>query len=362
MSDSLIVERVENTPEQLKFMPLKGSIRLKLSDTINPELAKEYIKVYRISDVEGITSYARTYSDSLREDLAKFVDIEVSASGQVLIVSAKDSFIESSDYILYISKDIHSVKNTVTHSGGTISSVLVYPPTSDTIEIIPVSDLIVDTSGNSVFVATIIVNGSLYKKDTLINVEDGIVINNSLITITDSSIIDESPIVITADISRTSENDYELRFSTGTAAPLGDKVPDGTSSKVTTEDIMNFYNNPYMSLVSDTKNGGNTDTSIGTPSTSSASESSSILIESRYPNKILFRFENEIDEQSTDLDSIDVDMYEAFDNYNLPRMGLYKDDEAYVLEFSIIRGGKVLQIEVFKNPDNTGDRIIKRWK
>lgn len=374
MSDKLIIESVENTPEQLKFMPLKGSIRLKLSDTISPELVKNYIKVYRISDVDGIRTYARSYSDSLREDLARFVDIEVSASGQVLIISPKDSFIDSSDYILYISKEIHSVKNTVTHSGASVDSVLISPPISNNIEIIPESELMTDTDGDEVFVATIKVDGKIYKREILVVLKDGIVVNNSLITIKDSSIINESSIVITADIGGILGSDYELRFSTGKAAELGDKVPDGTSKKVTTDDIMNFYNNPYAQLISDTKISGKSNTSIGTPTiavggtttpisqTNSNGDPEKIIIEPRYPNKIFIRFEKEVDQSSINLDSIDIDIYEAFDNYNLANMGLFNSDDNYIVEFSLIRSNRVLQIELFKSQSNTGDKITKRWK
>lgn len=42
-------------------------------------------------------------------------------------------------------------------------------------------------------------------------------------------------------------------------------------------------------------------------------------------------------------------------------MGLYELPK-YILEFSIIRGGKVLQIELIQNVDPSAPNVIRRWK
>nr|DAT65067.1 MAG TPA: hypothetical protein [Caudoviricetes sp.] len=361
MSDKLIVESVENTKEQLTFMPLKGSIRLKLSDNVSPELIKNNISVYRVKKSDGVKSLDISYSDAYTQDLAGFADIDITSSGQALIVSPKDSFIPSSDYILYISKDVHSVKNKVTVGQNEVDSVTISPPIENKIEIIPVSQILGD-----VFVCNVKIDNKPYLDNELFSLEDGIVINGSRIKITDQSIISGASIIISSEVSKTLEADYSLHFSTGSTTGIEDKVPDGSSKRITTDDIMSFYNSPYRDII------GNSGSSVGTlghgnqntPGVNQNNNTSAV-ISFRLPNKILIKFEKEIDKDNTDISSIDIDIYEAFDNYNLPKMGLYNEDLKYILEFSLIRGNKTLQIELLpdlRSEVPVGEKYIKRWK
>lgn len=361
MSDKLIVESVENTKEQLTFMPLKGSIRLKLSDNVSPELIKNNISVYRVKKSDGVKSLDISYSDAYTQDLAGFADIDITSSGQVLIVSPKDSFIPSSDYILYISKDVHSVKNKVTVGQNEVDSVTISPPIENKVEIIPVSQILGD-----VFVCNIRIDDKPYLDNELFSLEDGIVINGSRIKIIDKSIIGGASIIISSEISKILEADYSLHFSTGSTTGIEDKVPDGSSKRITTDDIMDFYNSPYRDII------GRSGSSVGTPGQGNQnipgggqSNNTSAVISFRLPNKILIKFEKEIDKDNTDISPIDIDIYEAFDNYNLPEMGLYNEDLKYILEFSLIRGNKTLQIDLLpdlRSEVPVGEKYIKRWK
>ena len=129
---------------------------------------------------------------------------------------------------------------------------------------------------------------------------------------------------------------------------------------------MGFYNSPYRDII------GNSGSSVGTPGqgnqnapSGSQNNSAAAIISFRLPNKILIKFEKEVDKDNTDISSIDIDIYEAFDNYNLPKMGLYNDDLKYILEFSLIRGNKTLQIELLpdlRSEVTVGEKYIKRWK
>ena len=355
MSDKLLVEQVENSPEQLRFMPLKGEIRLKLSDTVSPDIVKRYVKVLRTSFIEGTNKYAKTYSDMYTKDIPEFAEIEVDSNGNTLIVRAKDSFLELSNYILYISKDVYTVVNDISIGGAATNKIHINPPTEEHILIQPQTS-VVETEDGSIFISTI-TDHLRQEESVAISIDDGLFINGSLITFDKDIEITEEPIVIKASISKILDNDYSLEFSTGSAISLEEKTPIGTSSKLTADDVMSFYNSPYSELVSGVK------TSIGTPIVQEPI-SANVEVEVRYPNKILYKFERPIDKTSIDIEAMEVWIYEAFDNHHLSKMGFYDDEEPMILEYSLHRGDTVLLLELLPNETDElfPDRLIKRWR
>lgn len=356
MSDKLLVEQVENSPEQLRFMPLKGEIRLKLSDTVSPEIVKRYVKVLRTSFVDGTNKYVKTYSDMYTKDTPSFVDIDVSANGSTLIVRAKDSFLESSNYVLYISKDVYTVVNDISIGGAVTNKIHISPPTEEHILIQPETQ-VVETHEGKIFIASLGGSTNGDEDNIAVSIDNGVFINGSLITFDNDIEITDEPIVIKASISKILDKDYSLEFSTGTAINLEEKVPVGTSSKLTPDDVMSFYNSPYSELVSGVK------TSVGTP-ISNNTPNSEVKVEVRYPNKILYKFERPIDKTSINIDAMEVWIYEAFDNHHLSKMGFYDDKEPMILEYSLHRGDTVLLLELLPNDTDEllPDRLIKRWR
>lgn len=355
MSDKLLVEQVENSPEQLRFMPLRGEIRLKLSDTVSPEIVKRYVKILRTSFIEGTNKYSKTYSDMYTKDVPEFIDVEVDANGNTLIIRAKDSFLELSNYILYISKDVYTVVNDISIGGAVTNKVHISPPSEEHILIQPQTP-VVETEDGKVFIASI-ESSARQEENIAISLDEGVFINGSMITFDEDVEITDGPIVIKASISKILDEDYSLEFSTGTAINIEEKVPVGTSSKLTADDVMSFYNSPYSELVSGAK------TSIGTL-TSEPVVKSEVKVEIRHPNKILYKFERPIDKTSIDIDTMEVWIYEAFDNHHLSKMGFYDDEEPMVLEYSLHRGDTVLLLELLPNETDElfPDRLIKRWR
>ena len=355
MSDKLLVEQVENSPEQLRFMPLRGEIRLKLSDTVSPEIVKRYVKILRTSFIDGTNKYSKTYSDMYTKDVPEFIDVEVDANGNTLIIRAKDSFLELSNYILYISKDVYTVVNDISIGGAVTNKVHISPPTEEHILIQPQTP-VVETEDGKVFIASI-KSSARQEENIAISMDEGVFINGSLITFDKDVEITDEPIVIKASISKILDEDYSLEFSTGTAINLEEKVPIGTSSKLTADNVMSFYNSPYSELVSGVK------TSVGTL-TSEPVAKSEVKVEIRHPNKILYKFERPIDKTSIDIDAMEVWIYEAFDNHHLSKMGFYDDEEPMILEYSLHRGDTVLLLELLPNDTDElfPDRLIKRWR
>ena len=344
MSDNIL--KVLNSEEELKFMPLKGAIKLKLSGSYSPYALNEHITLKRIHNKDGLNHYARSYSDMFRIDEFRNEEIDVEYKDGVIIIVPKESLQDNSKYALYIDSGLMSISNVHQINGN--DTDLISSSVNDKDVLIKISSEFLN-GANKIFVASISIDGQLVDNSKLITVPSDINIRDINISFKDGfvpHIGDEISITVTA--SQILDKDFKLEFGTGTASPLEDKTPKSTSGRIGESDLKEFYNGLSGSNTAKTTDGVTT-------------SSVSYKLEVRQPSKAMIVFDKEIDKETTDINSFDVEFMEAFDNYHLSMMGLYELPK-YILEFSIIRAGKVLQIELIQNVDLSAPDVIRRWK
>lgn len=344
MSDNIL--KVLNSEDELKFMPLKGAIKLKLSGSYFPYALNEHISLKRIHNKEGINHYSKSYSDMFRIDEFRKEEVDVEYKDGVITIIPKEMFQDNSKYALYIDSGLMSISNVHQINGN--DTDLISSTLNDKNVLIKVSSGFLNEN-NKIFVASVSIEGQLVENSKLITVPSNINIRGVDISFKDGftpHIGDEISITVTA--SQILDKDFKLEFGTGTASPLEDKTPKSTSGRIGESDLKEFYNGLSGSNTAKTTDGVTT-------------SSVSYRLEVRQPSKAMIVFDKEIDKNTTDINSFDVEFMEAFDNYHLSMMGLYELPK-YILEFSIIRGGKVLQIELIQNVDPSAPNVIRRWK
>jgi hypothetical protein len=346
MSDNIL--KVLNSEEELKFMPLKGAIKLKLSGSYFPYALNEHITLKRIHNKDGLNHYARSYSDMFRIDEFRTEEIDIEYKDGVITIIPKEALQDNSKYALYIDSGLMSISNVHQINGNDAN--LISSSVNDKDVLIKASSGFLNDA-NKIFVASVSIDGQLVENSKLITVPSDINIRGVDISFKDGfvpHIGDEISITVTA--SQILDKDFKLEFGTGTASPLEDKTPKSTSGRIGESDLKEFYN-------------GLNGSGAATTTTADGTTKSSALyrLEVRQPSKALIVFDKEIDKNTTDINSFDVEFMEAFDNYHLSMMGLYELPK-YILEFSIIRAGKVLQIELIQNVDPSAPDVIRRWK
>ena len=376
MSAKISVVQVQNTEEQLKFMPLKGSIVLRMAGNVSPLLIKDFIRVLRLSHEDGIYPYPKTFSDLHTGTDMSYVDIDIEMHGEDMHITPKDSFMENTKYMLMISGRAYSISNKFTIDDTEVSSISLNLPFSGKIEIDAVSDSITMPSGKSMFVADISMpkrhkmDAETIEENIPFDIGDGY-----SITFKDISEVREgSKIVVSSRKSKPMGNDYILEFSTGMAIKIKELKPEDTSSKIKPEDIMNFYNNPGFMHVKGSSISGKSskiESAFGgnghPPGSTTTSSSISLTkpIEIRLPNKVFIHLDEPVTKDQIIVSGLAVDIYEAFDNYHLSKMGLYCDTDKIIFEFSVQRSGMVLQIEVKTDKENIvpqDEKWIAIWK
>ena len=336
---------------QLTGLPIGESIDIHISEDIPLDNAHQYIHlVKQARDIS--TPVPPDYTLFELTDTTEYQTVEVdigvaphpSGPGYILSLTPLALLDTSSDYFVYISKDLgpksnsSSKTNSIGPSDISVSQVLNGSGTDDTytLTISTQSDLSngghtvgYDLSNSAGIIRT---NAQADLKDVAV-----IILSDTFVVDLDPNIpymLGESWTITTEAFERLGTNKV-LEFSTFyDAEPI--ENAEETSSRLTQGDIISHYENLSWYEAPESS-----DPTAFTPKYNFVP-----------PNNLYVDFGAELDPTSLLDSTFDLAISYAFGNYLLPQMGMYNEDKKYILNYSLINGDKVIKITINEDAEN----------
>ena len=330
---------VLNTKEELEHLAVMAPITLEFSGNISLVDALNKIKVIRLDDSEGYSNLPFSFSDYLKYDETKFSDLSISANGNKVTVAPKDSWINGSQYSLFVSKGIVStnsaqnvksekIKEFDTKDGSISFTVKSYSPTTGKI-------------------AGYITSGTTVYPTSVYDIKSKITTYNGYILLDDNYTYSSGEVVKAEKHTESVlQDDVIVNFNTVKTGVY--EPPAIKSETIKKEDVVNFFNNPLINKNAQTQTQTTTEDK-------ELYEAISIL-----PNKLVFDFDSEVDKDSLDLSSIEFELGEAFDNYHLSKMGFYKD-VGYRCVVYLKKKSKRLEFQFYDDESVEPGKVLFEW-
>lgn len=341
MASTIQLITLLNEDAELNAFPVEGSLSIVFTEEPDTEFIKDRVFVVRMDQESPTPNVGDVFIRAIGTQIKDTYDVldytyslEETTLGHQLTIDPIEPMLPNSVYFFVVSKDLspvhYDITKTTSLGGSTLTAELsgiglgedaVYE-----VEITETSQL---SSGSH------IIEYTLYKDAVPIdsNVELDIALTNTL-ELNDTISVEFNP-----NVPYLASERFEITLEAFTR--LGDTLVqkvftyidseviqsnDEKSTKLQESDVIQFYETMgWARNIADP-------IPTGSGSTDVRSTLDAVF---QYPNKFLITLDEEIDETTLVDDVFNINITYAFGNYLLPDMGLYNEDQKYVIKYGL---------------------------